>query len=92
MAAVPADADGLLRQLPALALPVLLAQGDQDKIVAPSAARRAAKLFGGAASVQLLRLDRCGHLPQEEQPAALAQALASFFSLVSRHDQLQDRV
>lgn len=59
--------------------PVCLATGDADAFATPAALRALArKLFPAARQPQLAAVPACGHLPQEEAPAALVHLLASF--------------
>lgn len=65
----------LIVRLNDLGTPVLLLQGLQDRLVPPENTRRLASLLEHA---QLVEIDRCGHMPQEEQPAQAARAITSF--------------
>ena len=57
----------LLDQLGAVQLPVLVLWGESDRIVSPAYGRAYAQAFGNA---QFELIEKAGHLPQLEQPAA----------------------
>jgi len=57
----------LLGQLKAVELPVLVLWGESDRIVTPAYGRAYAQAFGNA---QFELIEKAGHLPQLEQPAA----------------------
>jgi pimeloyl-ACP methyl ester carboxylesterase len=65
--------------LPALlrgiATPTLVVWGRQDAIIPLNAGQRYQQSIPGA---QLQVLDRCGHLPDMEQPAAFVQVVLDF--------------
>ncbi len=69
------DLDALARDLPRLAVPLLLIHGAGDAMVPPSAARDAAALVPGA-HVDLLA--GLGHLAHEEDPAPVAARIETF--------------
>lgn len=60
-------------------LPALLIWGGRDAWVPPALGRRLATEVPGA---QLVVLDECGHLPQEEAPQETAEAIARFLRLM----------
>jgi len=68
------DLGGLL---PRIDVPVLVVSGDRDTVIRPRWNRRTAAAIPGA---RYLELDDCGHTPQEECPAALAEQLTRFLS------------
>jgi len=57
--------------------PTLVIWGDSDRILPPSEGPRLASRIPGA---KLVVIPGAGHLPQREQPAAFAQAVADFLS------------
>ena len=58
-------------------VPVLVVGGDRDTVIRPRWNRRTAAAIPGARYVEL---DGCGHTPQEECPAALADAIETFLT------------
>jgi len=62
----------LYEQLPSLTMPVILITGDDDRIVPTRATLRMAEYLSTA---RLVVLERCGHVPQEECPAALLEVI-----------------
>jgi magnesium chelatase accessory protein len=60
------------RRLPALAVPLTLIAGEQDLIVPPSVAERAAAALTRQPTPPVKRLPGLGHLAHEEQAATLA--------------------
>ncbi len=65
----------LAGRLPAVATPTLVVWGRQDAIVPLSAGQHYARAIRGAT---MKILDRCGHMPEMEQPDALARAVLEF--------------
>jgi len=63
--------------LPGVATPTLVIWGREDAIIPLSAGQRYARTIPGAA---LTILDRCGHMPEMEQPEAFAQAVLDFLA------------
>lgn len=63
------------RRLPTLTTPLTLITGEQDLIVPPSVAERAAAALRQAAPAPIIRLPELGHLAHEEQPLRLATLL-----------------
>jgi 2-hydroxy-6-oxonona-2,4-dienedioate hydrolase len=53
----------------------LIVWGQQDELAKVALAEKAHRQIKGS---RLVILDPCGHLPQEEQPKALEQALTTF--------------
>ncbi|KAG2492621.1 hypothetical protein HYH03_009037 [Edaphochlamys debaryana] len=74
-----ADDDDLASRLSALVasrrLPVLLVHGLQDRLVPASNSQRLARMLPGC---ELVLLDRCGHMPQEEAPELFVDLVADF--------------
>lgn len=62
-------------RLKTLALPTLVLWGGRDRLVPPGNAERFASDIRGA---QLVMFDTLGHMPQEEDPARTAAAVARF--------------
>jgi pimeloyl-ACP methyl ester carboxylesterase len=60
-----------------LSMPVLVVTGDDDRVVPTAQSVRLASEIPGA---QLVILDQCGHLPQEECPESFLQAVSVFLS------------
>ena len=65
------------QQLARLTLPSLVIWGKQDKILGTKAAQQ---FVQGLPQSELVWLDRCGHVPHLEQPAATAQAIRQFLA------------
>ncbi|MBA3879969.1 MAG: alpha/beta hydrolase [Sphingobium sp.] len=69
------DLDSLNRDLPKLAVPLLLVHGESDAMIPPSSARDAAALVPGARVETLAGL---GHLAHEEAPDEVAALIERF--------------
>ena len=67
----------LAARLGELDLPVLVITGDDDRIVPTE---QSIRLAGEIAGAQLVVLPSCGHVPQEECPAAWLTAVESFLA------------
>ena len=67
---------GLGRRIHRVKAPVLLAWGDDDRIVPPIYARKFSDRLERAEQVTI---SECGHLPMLERPEELAHAVADFF-------------
>jgi pimeloyl-ACP methyl ester carboxylesterase len=74
-ATVDASDEALLSRINAIGIPVLLVHGAQDRLVPVSNTRRLMSLLPAATFVQV---ERCGHMPQEEQTAKVTEAICSF--------------
>lgn len=61
--------------LATIACPTLVLTGDTDNTIPNSLSKEMAE---GIAGARLVVLDRCGHLPQAEQPQATVRALAEW--------------
>jgi pimeloyl-ACP methyl ester carboxylesterase len=73
-AAAPSN---LPQQLQALTLPVLVITGDDDRIVATAESVRLAAELPNA---ELVVIPNCGHVPQEECPQAVLDAIQAFLT------------
>ena len=71
------DLHRFMRDLPALAVPLLLIAGANDKAVAPADAERVGRLVPGARQA---RLPGLGHLAHEEDAATVADLIVDFAS------------
>ncbi len=69
------DLDSLARDLPRLAVPMLLVHGDGDAAIPVASARAAA---AQVARAQVTSLPGLGHLAHEEQPAVIADLMVNF--------------
>ncbi len=67
--------DGLGARIAELNVPTLVVTGDDDRIVPTADALR---LAAEIRSARLVVIPSCGHVPQEEQPAAFLEALQGF--------------
>ena len=67
--------------LEAIACPVLLVWGDQDRMVYATGAERVLREVPGS---RIEMIERCGHCPQVERPDRLAELLAGFPAAVAR--------
>lgn len=63
------------QSLPALTVPTLVVLGAQDRVIPPEQGRRVAELIPDS---RLVVLERAGHNPWLEQPAAFCAALENF--------------
>jgi pimeloyl-ACP methyl ester carboxylesterase len=66
---------GLLGRLPAVAVPVLVAWGEADRMIPPEHGEAYAKAIGGA---EFLLIPHAGHMPQLETPDELLRAVLAF--------------
>src|SRR5690606_3347783 len=64
-------------RLAALAMPVLVMTGDQDRLVPPEHARQFHEAIAGS---ELVVFENVGHIPQEEVPDASAAAVREFLN------------
>ena len=72
-----ADPPGLADHLSTISVPTLVISGEYDQIVPVESSVRLAEDIPGA---ELVILENCGHLPQEECPEAFLQAIEDFLS------------
>ncbi len=70
----------LAERLDELTLPVLVITGDDDRVVPTE---QSIRLASDLPNAQLSVLPRCGHVPQEECPEAVLQAIAEFLPTLS---------
>jgi pimeloyl-ACP methyl ester carboxylesterase len=66
--------------LPAIAVPILVVQGDEDEYGTMEQARRIAR---AAPHVTVLELEACGHSPQRDQPERLLEAICEFLPVLT---------
>jgi pimeloyl-ACP methyl ester carboxylesterase len=71
----PVPDRGFKRRAHRIAAPTLIVWGAADRIIAPAYAQEFAARIAGA---RIALIDRAGHLPQLEQPDAVAQAVLGF--------------
>jgi magnesium chelatase accessory protein len=71
------DLEALCRDLPRLALPLLLLVGSNDRTVAPAEADRVKRIVPAA---RIEPLPGLGHLAHEERPAIVASAIEAFIA------------
>jgi pimeloyl-ACP methyl ester carboxylesterase len=74
----------LSSSLDELQIPVLVITGDDDRIVPTADSIRLAGEIDGA---ELVVLENCGHLPQEECPQAFLEAAQEFLNGLNSHQQ-----
>ncbi|MGM0432072.1 MAG: alpha/beta fold hydrolase [Spirochaetota bacterium] len=67
----------VVTKLEEISHPVLIIHGRQDSIVPVEESRNLVKQLEQA---QLVELDACGHVPQEEQPGVIAELLRGFLT------------
>lgn len=72
---------GLDQRLDELTVPVLVITGDDDRIVPTEQSIRLAGEIPGA---QLVVIPNCGHVPQEECPAQVLEAINAFLTELSK--------
>ena len=78
-----ADPPGLDERLSEISVPTLVISGDDDQIVPVESSVRLAEDIPGA---QLVILENCGHLPQEECPEAFMNAVEDFLKPIIQED------
>jgi pimeloyl-ACP methyl ester carboxylesterase len=71
----PVPDRGLKGRAHRIAAPTLIVWGDADRIIAPAYAQEFAARIAGA---RIALIDRAGHLPQLEQPDAVAKTVLGF--------------
>lgn len=74
LASRPLD-EATWERLPQITVPALVITGEEDVLVPPAQSRRLAEALPNA---EFVALPDCGHLPQEECPAAWETAVISF--------------
>lgn len=72
---------GLRERLGELSLPVLVITGDDDRIIPTDQTISAAALIPGA---ELVVIENCGHVPQEECPQAFLEAVLEFLEKIEK--------
>jgi pimeloyl-ACP methyl ester carboxylesterase len=72
-------APGLAEQLGGIQIPTLVISGAEDQIVPVENSLRLAEDIPNA---QLVVIEKCGHLPQEECPQAFMEAITQFLSII----------
>jgi pimeloyl-ACP methyl ester carboxylesterase len=82
---IPSDIDRLVEQYHKLDVPVLLLAGRQDRIVPLALMRRLANALPKAS---LRVLDRCGHVPQEEDPEITLSILREYLAIPDPQSRL----
>ncbi|MBP7963673.1 MAG: alpha/beta hydrolase [Caldilineaceae bacterium] len=70
-------ASGLAKNLDRFTLPVLVITGDDDRIVPTE---QSVRLAGELPTAELVVIPACGHVPHEECPAPVLQAMATFLN------------
>lgn len=73
------EPSGLPDRLDELTLPVLVITGDDDRIVPTE---QSVRLADEAANAQLVVVPACGHVPHEECPQAVMDAITAFLAKV----------
>jgi len=71
----PVPDRGLQHRMHRIAAPTLIIWGKADRIIAPAYAQEFARRIAGA---RIELIDQAGHLPQLEQPEAVAKAVQAF--------------
>lgn len=71
----PKDLDDTVAQVPTIESPTLVVWGEADRVTPPALADRYRREI---ARSRLVMLPRCGHVPQEERPAEVEEALSAF--------------
>ena len=77
---IASGSGNLTERLPEINTPALIITGDDDRIVPVEQSQRLAAELPGA---ELAILPNCGHLPQEECPAAFLSAVFNFLPALS---------
>jgi pimeloyl-ACP methyl ester carboxylesterase len=80
MQMIPDDLPGLIEKYRHLTVPTLLVWGRRDRIVPPVTGIALNALIEGS---QLVLVNDCGHIPQEERPWETMRAIAEFLARVS---------
>jgi len=73
--AIPKDIDELIKEYPTITVPTLILWGEYDHVLPPFLGNRLAKAIH---SSTLSHINFAGHIPQEEQPAAVICQIESF--------------
>lgn len=71
----PDDLEAIVARVPTIEAPTLVVWGEADRITPPALAHRYCREI---ARSQLVMLPRCGHVPHEEWPAEVEEALSAF--------------
>ncbi len=70
--------------LPAIRCPLLAIQGDEDEYGSMAQVDAIARQAGG--SVEVLKLEHCGHSPQKDRPEIVAPAIVAFVKRCGNRD------
>jgi magnesium chelatase accessory protein len=76
------DLHAFARDLPRLAMPLLLMVGDQDRTVPPAQGAQVLQRLSHAAQGRCITLPGLGHLAHEDQPALVAGHIVEAFNSV----------
>lgn len=71
----PKDLDDIVARVPTIGARTLVVWGEADRLTPPGLAER---YLRDIARSSLVMLPRCGHVPQEERPAEVQEALLAF--------------
>jgi len=74
---VPPNFDALTAKYDSLPVPTFILFGNHDRVVNPIVGD---KLHAALPYSELLQLDHCGHIPQEEKPAETVESILKFLS------------
>jgi pimeloyl-ACP methyl ester carboxylesterase len=78
------DPPGLEGRLSQITVPTLVISGDEDQIVP---VENSIRLAGDIPGAELVILENCGHLPQEECPDALLEAVENFLQPIIKEEE-----
>ncbi len=73
----PADIDDLEKSYPTIQVPTLLIWGREDKVVPLELGERLNQAIRGS---ELVIIDQCGHMPQEEWPDKVGEEIQKFLN------------
>ena len=76
------DLHSFARDLPRLAVPLLLMVGDKDRTVPPAQGAQVLARLSPAAQGRCITLPGLGHLAHEEQPALVAEHAVKAFQAI----------
>lgn len=74
---IPPNAELIAERVETIQQPALLVYGDHDRVIVPESMDR---LQGAMINVQYMFMESCGHVPHEEYPAELAEAMINFIN------------
>ena len=74
---IPSDIDRLVSEYPKIKLPTLIVWGGEDRTVPLEIGKRLSQVLPNS---EMAVIEKCGHVPQEEQPEELLKIISRFLA------------